>query len=95
MINVLTKVGCENIIVSHWGSIGVNREKFTCDYYQWISMIKTLYFRRNQRMSQGKKVTALDEKYLKAVENELYSELALTLGMTKTEVLAYMKERIC
>ena len=67
----------------------------TCDYYQWISMIKTLYFRRNQRMSQGKKVTALDEKYLKAVENELYSELALTLGMTKTEVLAYMKERIC
>ena len=36
LINVLTKVGCENIIVSHWGSIGVNREKFTCDYYQWL-----------------------------------------------------------
>lgn len=66
----------------------------TCDYNQWVSMIKTLYFRKQERTSQGKKVTALDERYLKAAENELYSELAFALGIPKGEILQYMKECI-
>ncbi|MBR3769482.1 MAG: CarD family transcriptional regulator [Lachnospiraceae bacterium] len=66
----------------------------TCDYNEWVRMIKTLYFRKKERTAQGKKVTALDEKYLKAAENELYSELSLTLGIPKTEVLDYIKEHI-
>ena len=66
----------------------------TCDYNEWVSMIKTLYFRKKERTAQGKKITALDEKYLKAAENELYSELSLTLGIPKPEVLAYIKEQI-
>lgn len=36
LIKVLAEVGCEDIIVSRWGSMGINKEKFTCDYYQWI-----------------------------------------------------------
>ena len=66
----------------------------TCDYNKWVSMIKTLYFRKRERTAQGKKVTALDEKYLKAAENELYSELGLSLGIPKAEVVAYIKEKI-
>lgn len=66
----------------------------TCDYNEWVSMIKALYFRKRERTAQGKKVTALDERYLKAAENELYSELALTLEIPKSEVLAYIKEQI-
>jgi len=66
----------------------------TCDYNEWVSMIKTLYFRKRERTAQGKKVTALDEKYLKAAENELYSELGLILEIPKAEVVAYIKERI-
>ncbi len=66
----------------------------TCDYNKWVSMIKTLYFRKIERTAQGKKVTALDERYLKAAENELYSELSLILGMPKAEVVTYIKERI-
>lgn len=66
----------------------------TCDYNKWVSMIKTLYFRKRERTAQGKKVTALDEKYLKAAENELYSELGLILGIPKAEVVAYIKEKI-
>lgn len=66
----------------------------TCDYYQWVSMIKTLYFRKQQRTAQGKKVTALDEKYLKAAENELYSELSLTLGIPKQDVPRYIREKM-
>ncbi len=66
----------------------------TCDYNEWVRIIKTLYFRKKERTAQGKKVTALDEKYLKAAENELYSELSLVLEIPKTEVLNYIKEQI-
>lgn len=65
-----------------------------CDYNEWVSMIKTLYFRKKERTAQGKKITALDEKYLKAAENELYSELSLTLGIPKQDVLAYIKKHL-
>ena len=66
----------------------------TCDYNEWVSMIKALYFRKRERTAQGKKVTALDEKYLKAAENELYSELSLILEIPKSEVVNYIKEQI-
>lgn len=66
----------------------------TCDYNEWVSMIKTLYFRKKERTAQGKKVTALDERYLKAAENELYSELSLILGIPKAEMPAYINEHI-
>lgn len=66
----------------------------TCDYNEWVSMIKTLYFRKIERTAQGKKVTALDERYLKAAENELYGELALILGLPKAEVVTCIKEKI-
>jgi len=66
----------------------------TCDYNEWVSMIKTLYFRKQERTAQGKKVTALDERYLKAAENELYSELSLILEIPKSEVVAYIKDKI-
>lgn len=66
----------------------------TCDYDKWVSVIKTLYFRKQERTAQGKKVTALDERYLKAAENELYSELAFVLEIPKTEMLDYIKEQL-
>lgn len=66
----------------------------TCDYHDWVSIIKTLYFRKKERTAQGKKITALDEKYLKAAENELYSELSLTLGVPKAEMTEYIKEQL-
>ena len=66
----------------------------TCDYHEWVSIIKTLYFRKKERTAQGKKITALDEKYLKAAENELYTELSLTLGIPKNEMSNYIKEQL-
>lgn len=66
----------------------------TCDYREWVSMIKTLYFRKKERTARGKKVTALDEKYLKAAENGLYSELSLSLGIPKNRMQEYIREHI-
>ena len=106
MRKVITKEAAEDLIrrmpeiEQMWVDNDKQREAMykeairTCDYNEWVSMIKTLYFRKKERTAQGKKVTALDEKYLKAAENELYSELALTLEIPKSEVLAYIKEKI-
>ena len=55
----------------------------SCDYRAWASIVKTLYQRSRERTRQGKKVTALDERYMRSAENELYSELSLTLGVPK------------
>ena len=66
----------------------------TCDYRAWVSIVKTLYLRKQERVAQGKKITALDERYMRTAENELYSELSLTLGIPKSEMEAYIKERL-
>lgn len=66
----------------------------TCDYRAWVSIVKTLYLRKQERVAAGKKITALDERYMRTAENELYSELSLTLGIPKTEMESYIKERL-
>ena len=66
----------------------------TCDYRAWISIVKTLYNRKKERIAQGKKITSLDERYLKATENELYSELSLILGVPKKEMETFICSRL-
>jgi len=51
-----------------------------------ISIMKTLYIRRQKRLDEGKKTTAVDERYFKLAEHHLYSELAFSLGVQKSEV---------
>lgn len=66
----------------------------TCDYRAWVSIVKTLYLRKKERVAQGKKITALDERYMRTAENELYSELSLTLGIPKDQMEGYIKEQL-
>jgi CarD family transcriptional regulator len=66
----------------------------TCDYRAWVSIVKTLYTRGRERLAQGKKITSLDERYMKAAENELYSELSLSLGIPKNEMENYIREQL-
>lgn len=66
----------------------------TCDYRAWVSIVKTLHLRMQERTAQGKKITALDEKYMRMAENELYSELSLTLGVPKNEMEGYIKMQL-
>ena len=66
----------------------------TCDCSVWVSMIKALYLRRKDRIEQGKKMTDLDERYFKTAEENLYSELALSLGMSRDEMVDYIKGRV-
>lgn len=51
-----------------------------------ISIIKTLYLRKQKRLEAGKKTTAVDERYFKLAEHHLHSEIAFSLGVNKSEV---------
>ena len=66
----------------------------TCDYRVWVSIVKTLHLRKKERIAQGKKITALDERYMRTEENELYSELSLTLGVPKDELEDYIRGQL-
>lgn len=65
-----------------------------CDYHAWVSIAKTLYVRKKERTAQGRKSTALDEKYMRAVEHELYSELSLALGIPQEQMEQYIRDKL-
>lgn len=65
-----------------------------CDCRILVSVIKTLALRKEERIASGKKNTALDERYLRAAEHELYDELSVALDQPKEEVLLKVRNII-
>lgn len=61
---------------------------------EWIKMIKTIYLRKQKRLEAGRKVTAIDAKYFRLAEDNLYGELAISLNMPRTEIENYITEAI-
>jgi len=66
----------------------------SCDCREFVSIIKTIYVRKQERLAEGKKVTASDEKYFNLAEDKLYGELAIALEMEKSKVKGYIKEKV-
>lgn len=66
----------------------------SCECRELIRIIKTIYLRKKERISQGKKVTAVDERYLKLAEENLYSELSMLLGVPKNKMEYYITARM-
>ncbi len=66
----------------------------TCDCEELVKIIKTLYLRKKLRLENGKKVTAVDMKYLRLAEEQLYGELAVVLAIERGKVENYIIEYI-
>lgn len=64
------------------------------DCYELIKMIKTLYERSQKRLSEGKKATHTDQKYIKLAEQTLHEELAIVLDMPRDQVGEYILEQV-
>lgn len=60
----------------------------------WVSLIKTSYMRNQERISVGKKVINVDDRYLNSAERFLYGELAVALGISKEKVREYISEKM-
>ena len=65
-----------------------------CDCRELVKMMNTIYERRQQRLAQGKKITAKDDRYYHMAEDNLFGELAVALGIEKNQVKDFIKERI-
>ncbi len=59
-----------------------------CD--EWVKLIKTIYERRQKRLQAGRKETAVDSKYFKIAEDNLYGELAVALELERDQVCEYI-----
>jgi len=66
----------------------------TCNFVEWVKVIKTLYLRRKSRLEGGKKLASVDERYLKMAEDSLYGELAIVFDMKKDEVQPFIAKHI-
>jgi len=66
--------------------------KYDCK--EWIKIIKTSYLRKEERLAEGKKGTAIDDKYLKMAEEYLYGEFAISLNMPKEQVKDFIVQAV-
>ena len=66
----------------------------SCNSRELVRIIKTIYYRRRDRLACGKKATAMDERYMKMAEDNLYSELSLLLNIPKENMVNYITEKI-
>lgn len=66
----------------------------SCECREWIRIIKTLYLRKQERLANGKKITATDSRYFKQAEENLYSELSISLNIPKEEMEKYITDKI-
>ena len=64
------------------------------DSTEWVRVIKTIYGRKQKRMQAGRKETAVDGRYFKQAEDSLYGELAVALGMERSQVCAYITDKL-
>lgn len=65
----------------------------SCDCRELVKILKNLRSRKEQRLAQGKKNTATDEKYYKIAEDNLFSELAFAIGRDKCEIASVITQR--
>ena len=61
------------------------------DCRRMAAMIKYTCRRRRDALRRGRKVSQLDERYLRRAEEQLYGELAAVLGIDRQEVCAYIQ----
>lgn len=64
------------------------------DSTEWIRVIKTIYGRRQKRLQAGRKETAVDGRYFKMAEDSLYGELAVALGVERSQVCTYIADKL-
>ena len=63
-----------------------------CD--EWIRIIKTIWLRKQKRLEAGRKITAVDARYLKIAQDCVYGELAVALSMPREAVEEYITSQL-
>lgn len=64
------------------------------DCVKLMQVIKTIYIHKQERIKEGKKMTAADARCLKQAEEKLYGELAFVLDKSKLDVEQELAARL-
>ena len=100
---IITREEAERLIdeIPSIETLSIENEKFredsykkcirTCECRDLLRIIKTIYVRKQARLSHGKKTTATDERYLKLAEDHLYSEFSMLLDIPKEHMADYIE----
>lgn len=103
---IISKEDCENLLndIPNIKELAVENEKLrekaykecirSCQCRQLISLIKTIYSRKEERLNQGKKLSATDEKYFKLAQNNLQTELAISLKVSIEDMEDYILNKV-
>lgn len=106
MRNILTREEAETLIhsIPDIPTIVIQNEKLVEQDYkacmrsnsceELVKLIKTIYLRKQKRMEAGRKETAVDGKYFRIAEDNLYGELAVALDMERNEVCNYITDML-
>lgn len=62
------------------------------DCRRLAGLIKSVCRRRSWAVHHGRKISQMDERYLKRAEDALYGELGAVLGLPREEVPAYIRK---
>lgn len=60
------------------------------DHKELIRMIKTLYYKREEKAAEGKKLHLTDERAMEDAENLLYQEFATVLDVKPEDVVTFV-----
>ncbi len=66
----------------------------SCEYISVLKLIKCIYFRKQKRLCEGKRLTSADERYMRLAEDMLYQEIGAALGIPRGDVLNYLISKI-
>ena len=66
----------------------------SCQCRNLLSLIKTIYYRKEERLHQGKKLSATDEKYFKLAQDNLNTEFAIFLKLPLDEMEDYILNKV-
>jgi CarD family transcriptional regulator len=64
------------------------------DHIELIKMIKAIFFEKKERETNGKRLRASDERFLKDAEQLLYGEFQYVLNLSEDQLMTYIFDRI-
>ncbi len=64
------------------------------DCTELVRLTKSIYLKKQKTLEQKKKLSAIDERFLKRAEDLLFGELAASLNIEKPSVLAYIESKV-
>ena len=63
-------------------------------YEDLISLLISIYTKKNNRIQNNQKIGTVDETYLKRAESLLYTELSVSLEIPEKDVPGYIAEKL-